>query len=39
MEAIENGQINYDTKITCSENAANMGGSQIWLEVRRDFNC
>ena len=38
MEAIENGQINYDTKITCSENAANMGGSQIWLEVRRNFN-
>ena len=33
MEAISNGQINYDTKITCSENAASMGGSQIWLEV------
>ncbi len=33
MEAIENGQIDYDTKITCSENASNMGGSQIWLEV------
>ena len=33
MEAIHNGQINYDTKITCSENAASMGGSQIWLEV------
>ena len=33
MEAINNGQINYDTKITCSENAASMGGSQIWLEV------
>ena len=39
MEAIENGQINYDTKITCSENASSMGGSQIWLEVRRNFNC
>ncbi len=34
MEAIENGQITYDTKVTCSENAASMGGSQIWLEVR-----
>ena len=33
MEAIENGQINYDSKITCSENAASLGGSQIWLEV------
>lgn len=33
MEAISNGQIGYDTKITCSENAASMGGSQIWLEV------
>ena len=33
MEAIENGQISYDTPITCSENAASMGGSQIWLEV------
>lgn len=33
MDAIENGQIGYDTKITCSENAASMGGSQIWLEV------
>jgi D-alanyl-D-alanine carboxypeptidase (penicillin-binding protein 5/6) len=39
MEAIEKGQISYDTPITCSENAASMGGSQIWLEVRRNFNC
>ena len=33
MEALDNGQISYDTKITCSENAASLGGSQIWLEV------
>lgn len=33
MEAIDSGQITYDTKVTCSENAASMGGSQIWLEV------
>ena len=33
MEAIENGKINYDTKIPCSENAASMGGSQIWLDT------
>lgn len=32
MEALENGQISYDTQITCSENASQMGGSQIWLE-------
>jgi len=34
MEAIDNGQITYETQISCSENAASMGGSQIWLEVR-----
>ena len=32
MEALENGKITYDTKIPCSENAASMGGSQIWLD-------
>ena len=31
MEALERGDINLDTKIPCSENASNMGGSQIWL--------
>ncbi|MCI8309569.1 MAG: hypothetical protein HFJ45_05160 [Clostridia bacterium] len=39
MEAINKGQISYDTQISCSENAASMGGSQIWLEVRRKLNC
>ena len=39
MEAIENGQITYETEVTCSENASEMGGSQIWLEVRGNFNC
>lgn len=33
MEALESGKINYDTKISCSENAASMGGSQIWLDT------
>ena len=32
MEAIENGTLTYETKIPCSENAASMGGSQIWLD-------
>lgn len=33
MEQIELGKINYDTKISCSSNAASMGGSQIWLDT------
>lgn len=33
MEAIHSGQITLDTQVSCSENAASMGGSQIWLEV------
>ncbi len=34
MEALDSGKITLDTPIPCSENAANMGGSQIWLDVR-----
>lgn len=33
MESIESGKINYDTKVPCSEKAASMGGSQIWLDT------
>lgn len=33
MEAIEDGIIHYDDPVTCSEVAASMGGSQIWLET------
>ena len=33
MEAIDSGKISYDDKVTCSENAASMGGSQIWFKV------
>lgn len=32
MEAIENGQFTYDTILSCSDTAAALGGSQIWLE-------
>lgn len=32
MDALESGKITYDTKIPCSEHAASMGGSQIWLD-------
>ena len=33
MEAIERGVFGYDTMLTTSENAASMGGSQIFLEA------
>lgn len=32
MEAIEAGQLRLTDQATCSEHAASMGGSQIWLE-------
>ena len=38
MEAIENGKISYDTKVPCSENAASMGGSQIWLDTTESLS-
>lgn len=37
MEALDNGTISLTDKIACSENAANMGGSQIWLDVREEL--
>ena len=33
MENIENGNLKWDEMVTTSENAASMGGSQIFLEV------
>lgn len=33
MDAMKSGKINYETQIPCSENAASMGGSQIWLDT------
>ena len=33
MEALERGEIRLDEKITVSEHAASMGGSQIFLEI------
>ncbi len=32
MEAIDVGAIDYTDMVTCSEDAASLGGSQIWLE-------
>ena len=34
MEALDSGKITLTDKVPCSENAANMGGSQIWLDSR-----
>lgn len=33
MEQISSGKLTYETKISCSANAAGMGGSQIWLDT------
>ncbi len=32
MESLERGDFNLETKVTASEHACSMGGSQIWLE-------
>lgn len=32
LEAIESGKLHFTDKISCSEHAASMGGSDIWLE-------
>ncbi len=37
MEAVDSGQITLQDKVPCSENAAGMGGSQIWLEVGEEL--
>lgn len=37
MEALDRGEITLETKVPCSENAAKMGGSQIWLDVREEL--
>ena len=33
MEALDNGKINLNDMVTVSENAASMGGSQVYLET------
>lgn len=34
MEALDSGRISITDTVPCSENAASMGGSQIWLDTR-----
>ena len=38
MEALDSNKISLNDKIPCSENAASMGGSQIWLDVREELS-
>ena len=33
MEALDNGIINLDDNVPCSQKASSMGGSQIWLDT------
>ena len=37
MEALDNGKIKLSDKIPCSEEAASMGGSQIWLNTTEEL--
>lgn len=37
MEALDSGRISLEDKVPCSENAASMGGSQIWLDTREEL--
>ena len=38
MEAIDTGKITVDDMVTCSQHAADMGGSQIWLEPNEQMS-
>ena len=38
MEAIDGGQLSYDTMITASAHACSMGGSQIWLKEHEQLS-
>lgn len=37
MEAVDSGKIALTDKVPCTEDAAAMGGSQIWLDVREEL--
>ena len=38
MEAVDSGQLSYDTMITASAHACSMGGSQIWLKENEQLS-
>lgn len=37
MEAVDSGKIALTDKVPCTEDAAAMGGSQIWLDIREEL--
>ena len=37
MEEIDSGRLSYSDRISCSEKASSMGGSQIWLDTREEL--
>ena len=37
MEALDEGRISLTDKVPCTEDAAKMGGSQIWLDTREEL--
>ena len=37
MDALDSGKIKLTDKVPCSENAAHMGGSQIWLDTKEEL--
>ena len=38
MEALDSGQISLTDKVPCTEDAAKMGGSQIWLDTTEELS-
>ena len=38
-ESIDNGQLSFDTKITTTENASKMGGSQVFIDPYVEYNA
>lgn len=38
MEAIDSGQLSYDSTVTASAHACSMGGSQIWLKENEQMS-
>jgi D-alanyl-D-alanine carboxypeptidase (penicillin-binding protein 5/6) len=38
MEAVDSGQLTYDTMVTASAHACSMGGSQIWLKENEQMS-
>lgn len=38
MESLDSGKISLTDQVPCSENAASMGGSQIWLDPRETLS-